>query len=137
MGVALLLITHDNIGKSLLSAAESMMGESPISYKNLVITQHMDIEQGFKQANQLCRELDEGDGVLVVTDMYGSTPGNIAVKLLQDKSEIDKVIMTGSNLPMLVRIMNYAHLSLAELAQKANTNESIFIINHSISCDED
>lgn len=137
MGVALLLITHDNIGKSLLSAAESMMGASPISYKNLVITQHMDIEQGFKQANQLCRELDEGDGILVVTDMYGSTPGNIAVKLLQDKSEIDKVIMTGSNLPMLVRIMNYAHLSLAELAQKANTNESIFIINHSISCDED
>ena len=135
MGAALLLITHDNIGKSLLSAAESMMGGFPISYKNLVITQHMDIEQGFKQANQLCRELDEGDGVLVVTDMYGSTPGNIAVKLLQDKSEIDKIIMTGANLPMLVRIMNYAHLSLAELAEKANTNESIFIINHSISCD--
>ena len=135
MGTALLLITHDNIGNSLLCAAESMMGASPISYKNLVISQHMDIEQGFKQAKQLCRELDEGDGVLVVTDMYGSTPGNIAVKLLQDKSEINKIIMTGANLPMLVRIMNYAHLSLTELAEKANTNESIFIINHSISCD--
>ena len=136
MGVALLLITHDNIGKSLLSTAENMLGASPVRCKNLVITQLMDIEQGFNQARQLCRDLDEGDGVLVVTDMYGSTPSNIAVKLLQDKSEIEKIIMTGVNLPMLVRILNYAHLNLAELAEKATTNDSIFIINQSIFCDE-
>ncbi len=135
MGVALLLITHDDIGKSLLSAAENMMGSSPIRCKNLVISRQMDIEQGFDQASRFCRDLDEGDGVLVVTDMYGSTPGNIAVKLLQDKSQTETIIMTGVNLPMLVRIMNYAHLSLAELAEKANTNDSIFIISHSISCD--
>ncbi len=135
MGVALLLITHDNIGKSLLSTAENMLGASPVRCKNLVITQQMDIEQGFNRASQHCRDLDEGDGVLVITDMYGSTPSNIAVKLLQDKSEIEKIIMTGVNLPMLVRILNYAHLNLAELAEKASTNDSIFIINQSIFCD--
>ena len=137
MGVSLLLITHDNVGKSIFSAASNMMGGSPIHCKNLIIHQHMDIEQGYLQAKQLYSELEEGDGVLVITDIYGSTPSNIATRLLEQHSREQITIVTGLNLPMLVRVMNYAHLNLPQLAKKAGScaDDSIFIIEHSINCD--
>lgn len=82
-------------------------------------------------------ELEEGDGVLVITDIYGSTPSNIATRLLEQHSREQITIVTGLNLPMLVRVMNYAHLKLHQLAQKAGScaNDSIFVIDHSINCD--
>lgn len=137
MGVTLLLITHDNVGKSILKAASNMLGETPIHCKNLVIDQQMDIEQGFQQANLFYNELNEGDGVLVITDIYGSTPSNIATRLLEKKSNQEVIVVTGLNLPMLVRVMNYADLSLSELAKKAGSsaNDSIFVIDRSINCD--
>lgn len=136
MGVSLLLITHDDIGSSLLNTATNMMGVSPITCKNLIITAQMDIEQGYAQANQLCSEFDDNDDILIVTDIYGSTPSNIAARLLENTSKQQKIIITGINLPMLVKIMNYAHLSLSELAQKACTgaSDSIFIVDDTIDC---
>lgn len=131
MAVALLLITHDTIGSSLFATAVNMLGVSPIASKNMVVTQHMDIEQGLILASQLCNELDEGDGVLIVTDIYGSTPSNIAAKLIEAVPDRQKIIVTGVNLPMLVRIMNYAYLNLPDLADKAcsSASDSIFIID--------
>ena len=131
MGVALLLITHDDIGSSLLDTAINMMGVSPLTVGNLVITQEMDIAQGLASAQKFYAELEEGDGVLVVTDMYGSTPGNIATRLMENNLQGKIIIVSGINLPMLVRIMNYAELSLPELAQKASScaDDSIFMID--------
>ncbi|MCU7835242.1 MAG: PTS fructose transporter subunit IIA [gamma proteobacterium symbiont of Taylorina sp.] len=137
MSVALLLITHDNVGQSLFTAAVNMMGTSPINCKNLVIDPQMDIEQGVIQARQFYNELNKGDGVLVITDIFGSTPSNIATRLMRQDSTNQTIVVTGLNLPMLVRVMNYAHLNLSELARKAGSSasDSIFIIDHSISCD--
>ncbi len=136
MGVALLLITHDEIGRSMLDTAINMMGVSPLPCRNLVITSQMDIEQGLEQAQQLCAELDNTDGILIITDIYGSTPSNIATRLLESTPEQEKVIVTGINLPMLVRVMNYADLNLSELAEKAcsSASDSIFIIDNSLKC---
>lgn len=137
MSVTLLLITHDDIGSSLLDTAVTMMGISPIVCKNLKVTAQMDIEQGYAQAVQLCETLNENDGLLILTDMYGSTPSNIAIKLTENSTSTQRLIATGINLPMLVRIMNYAHLSLAELAEKAcsSASDSIFIVSEDDDCD--
>ncbi|CAK0770012.1 hypothetical protein CCP3SC15_4060003 [Gammaproteobacteria bacterium] len=59
--------------------------------------------------------LDQGDGVLVLTDMYGSTPSNIACRLDSEKVRI----VAGVNLPMLIRVLNYSYLSLEDLTNKA------------------
>ena len=136
MGVSLLLITHDDIGSSLLNTATNMMGVSPISCKNLTITAQMDIEQGYVQATQLCSEFDDQDDILIITDIYGSTPSNIAARLLENTSNQQKIIITGINLPMLVKIMNYAHLSLSELAKKAcsGARDNIFIVDKPADC---
>jgi PTS system ascorbate-specific IIA component len=61
-------------------------------------------------------QLDQGDGVLVLTDIYGSTPSNIASHL---SSRPGVQVVAGLNLPMLLRVLNYARLDLATLAEKA------------------
>jgi PTS system ascorbate-specific IIA component len=136
MGVSLLLITHDNVGSSLLDTATNMMGVSPLICKNLVVTKSMDIEQGYTQAHQLCSQFNKDDDILIITDMYGSTPSNIAAKLVEHNSSQQLCIITGVNLPMLVKIMNYAHLGLSELAEKAcsGAGDSIFIVEQTNPC---
>jgi len=115
MSVALLLITHDTIGSSLLETATNMLGICPIATENLPVTQHCKPEQLLVRAKRLCYEIDQGNGILIMTDMYGSTPSNIACKLAGTNVKI----ITGLNLPMLVRIMNYPDLSLDKLTHKA------------------
>jgi mannose PTS system EIIA component len=61
--------------------------------------------------------LDEGDGVLVLTDLYGSTPANLAVALGQRREHVR--VLAGVNLPMLVRALSYAVLDLDQLVDKA------------------
>src|SRR5580693_1182167 len=67
------------------------------------------------QGRRMIERLDSGDGVLLLTDAYGSTPSNIATRLAAPRT----MVVAGINLPMLVRIFNYPGLSLAEMAQSA------------------
>ncbi|MDH5407548.1 MAG: PTS sugar transporter subunit IIA [Gammaproteobacteria bacterium] len=115
MSVGILIITHSNIGKSLCDAVVSVLGTSPLTVKTLPVSLDCDPEQLVAQAHTIIKTLDQGDGVLVLTDMYGSTPSNIACKL----SNTMVKVVAGVNLPMLVRIMNYPKLDLQQLTDKA------------------
>jgi PTS system ascorbate-specific IIA component len=68
------------------------------------------------QAQDLVQQLDEGDGVLVLTDIYGATPGNIALRLLAP-GKVEGV--AGVNLPMLIRALTYREHGLAAAVEKA------------------
>jgi len=113
--VGLLVITHNNVGAALFDAAISVLGECPFPFEILPVAQNCDPEERLEKARDHLKDLNNDDGVLVVTDMYGSTPSNIASKLSADNI----TIISGLNLPMLVRIMNYPNLSLDKLANKA------------------
>lgn len=113
--VGLLVITHNNVGGALFDAAISVLGSCPLPYEILPVSQNCDPEERFQQAQKHLEKLNQADGVLVITDMYGSTPSNIATKLAAENI----TIVTGVNLPMLVRVMNYPKLSLDKLANKA------------------
>lgn len=120
MSVGLCLITHDRIGESLLDTAASMLGGRPLPTKVVPVTSACGperVEELLRRARQAVSELDEGDGVIVLTDMFGSTPSNIAASLGGDERRV--VVIAGLNLPMLVRLMNYPGLSLEQLAAKA------------------
>lgn len=119
MSVALLLITHDSIGSSLLETATNMLGVCPVATEILSITKEFDPERDFGKAEKLCQKIEQGDGLLILTDMYGSTPSNIAIQLMQQKPA--RIVITGINLSMMIRVMNYPQLSLLELAQKAES----------------
>jgi len=113
--VGLLIITHNNVGGALFDAALSVLGSCPLPYEILPVAQNCAPEKRLKKAQKYLETLNQEDGVLVVTDMYGSTPSNIATKLAAD----NVTIITGLNLPMLLRIMNYPNLPLDKLANKA------------------
>jgi PTS system ascorbate-specific IIA component len=64
----------------------------------------------------MIKTMDKGDGVLILTDMFGSTPSNIAHRL----SQAGKVmVVTGLNLPMMIKVMNYPNLNLQQLVDLA------------------
>jgi PTS system ascorbate-specific IIA component len=113
--IGILLITHGDIGKELLRTAQSILKTFPTAADYLRVEYTFDINQAKKQALAKIKFLDEGDGVLILTDLFGATPHNISISLRNTHS----CVISGLNLPMLLRSFNYAHLSLKELSEKA------------------
>jgi PTS system ascorbate-specific IIA component len=118
MNVGLLLITHDKLGRSLLNTAAMILGDIPVEAVAIEVPGNSNPETVYADASAACTALDKGDGVLVLTDLYGSTPSNIATRLID---EHDVLVVSGLNLPMLVRVLNYASDSLEELGSKAES----------------
>jgi PTS system ascorbate-specific IIA component len=116
MSVSLLIIAHAPLGQAVLDTAVGTLGHNPLSTEVLDVMRDSEPDITIIQAQRLVEELDQGDGVLVLTDIYGSTPSNIACSLL-GRENIR--IVTGLNLPMLIRVMNYADLELTSLTEKA------------------
>jgi PTS system ascorbate-specific IIA component len=114
--VGLLIVTHDQIGGALLRTAGRMFGNMPLPTRVLPVTIDASPDAMLDEARSLTEEVNDGDGVLVFTDMFGSTPSNIAFGLMQP-GHIH--VVTGINLPMLIRTLNYPLLDLAALTQKA------------------
>jgi PTS system ascorbate-specific IIA component len=112
MNIGLLLLTHNDIGAQLLLAAKSTYGSVPYRTELLSID-HYDL---INLAQQYVKVLDSGDGVLILTDMFGSTPSNIA-KSFSHKKNVN--VISGINLSMLLNIFNYPSLNLKEITQKA------------------
>ena len=116
MSVGVLIITHSGIGPSILGTTNLMMNECPLPVKILTTSRDTTPDELVGSAMELARELDSGEGVLVLTDLIGSTPNNIARRLHE---AVRVRIVTGLNLSMLVRVLNYPSLGLEDLAIKA------------------
>lgn len=116
MSVGLLLITHDRLGEQLLQTSTTMLGVCPLNAEHIAVHGDGDPDRVIEIAGESLNRLEEGDGVLVLTDIYGSTPSNIAMRLLATHRV---TVVAGVNLPMLIRVLNYPRLSMEELAQKA------------------
>ena len=117
MSVGILLITHNHLGADLIETARGMLCETPLAVANLSVSPASDPDEVLERARKLCGRLDSGGGILVLTDMFGSTPSNIACRLCDDHHQIR--ILAGLNLPMLIRIFNYPTLDLDALKEKA------------------
>ena len=117
MSVGVLIITHGEIGDQLVKTAASTFGDAlPLSCRALSISQSCDPDALVQEAKTIAESINDGSGVLVLTDIYGSTPSNIANRL-SDSNQIK--VIAGVNLPMLIRILNYPDSELTELADKA------------------
>jgi len=116
MSVGLLVITHEHLAESLIATARDMLGSERLPMQALSVAHHDDMDEIQVRARECCRSLDQGDGILVLTDVYGSTPSNIACQLCK---QLDSRVIAGVNLPMMIRVLNYPQLGLDELAIKA------------------
>ena len=114
--IGLLIISHGTLGESLIHCASHMLNKRPPRLRQIGVTAQDDPGQLVPQARKMLKELDEGDGVLVLTDMYGGSPSNIAAKLvIPGKIEA----LAGVNLPMLIRALTYRDKSLQVMITKA------------------
>jgi PTS system ascorbate-specific IIA component len=113
MAVGILLITHPGIGSALVAVAARLLRNLPLPVEALEVPFDGDPETLLPQASAALRKVDGGDGVLVLTDLYGATPSNLAARVAQLGTPVRRV--SALSLPMLLRVMNYAELPLDEL----------------------
>ena len=117
MSVGILLITHEGIGSALLAVATRMLRQLPLRTEAFEVPFDADPDALLPQASAALRRVDGGQGVLVLTDLYGATPSNLAGKLARIGTPVRRV--SALSLPMLLRVMNYAEMDLDELPNVA------------------
>lgn len=113
MAVGILLVTHEGIGSALRAVAERLMTPLPLHIGVLEVPFDADPDAVLPLASRALRRADGGAGVLVLTDLFGASPANIASRLARLGTPVRRA--SALNLPMLLRVLNYADLSLDEL----------------------
>jgi PTS system mannose-specific IIA component len=117
VNVGVLLITHPGIGTGMLHIASRIIGRHTLPVKCLEVPPDAPLKPVCEQARSMLKVLDRGAGVLVLTDMYGATPHNVAQEVACEGPH--RAVLSGLNLPMLVRVFNYPGDDLDTLASKA------------------
>jgi len=113
--VGVLILSHGNLARELLSAAETVAGH-PQGFEALTLSWTEEVSEARGRVAEALRRLDEGDGVLILTDMFGNTPSNVALSF-EEPGRVE--VVSGVNLPMVVRLAcnkNRA-MALAETAE--------------------
>ena len=118
MAVGILLITHEGVGSALLAVATRLLRTLPLKAEALDVPFDGDPDALLPLASAALRRVDGGHGVLVLTDLYGATPSNVAAKVARLGTPVRRV--SALSLPMLLRVMNYAELELDELPAVAS-----------------
>lgn len=114
--IGILIIAHGSLGESLLHCANHVFGGHPPHVASMGVALHDEPTTILPQVKALVAKLDQGDGVLILSDMYGATPCNVCCRLLE-AGRVD--VVAGVNLPMLVRVLNYRNEPLSVLVEKA------------------
>jgi PTS system mannose-specific IIA component len=114
--VGVLLVTHGKLGRYLLDTMVDTLETLPLATEVLEVRRVQDPKVLLRQGGRMIERLDSGQGVLILTDAFGSTPSNIASHL---QVEGRTLVVAGVNLPMLLRIFNYPALALKAMAQAA------------------
>ena len=115
MKVGILIITHSDIGKQLLLTATSVFGKNPFQVELLSVDNYDQPGDIKDLAEKYIRFLDNGAGVLVLTDIVGTTPSNIASSVKYQNIKI----VAGLNLSMILNVFNYPQSTLDQLSKKA------------------
>jgi PTS system mannose-specific IIA component len=114
--IGILIIAHNNLGASLLDCAKHVLGERPQKLEFLAVSHDDDQSSLLPEVLALIHSLDSGEGVLVLSDIYGATPCNVVRRLLQP-GLVEGI--AGVNLPMLIRALSYRNEPLQTVVEKA------------------
>ncbi|MFZ0451289.1 MAG: hypothetical protein WAL98_18795 [Desulfatiglandaceae bacterium] len=114
--IGLLIISHCDLGKEFLNAAELIMG-SLENADAISITQTTNSQQMIESISKKIKTMDKGEGVLILTDMFGGTPSNLSLSFLADEMV---EVLTGVNLPMVISVaQDRKRFGLNELGERA------------------
>ena len=124
--IGILLITHGTFGESLVQNVCHVLNKRPQLIAQIGIAAQDDPQEILPIAKQLLEQVDGGEGVLVMTDILGATPSNIALKLLEP-GRIEGI--AGVSLPMLLRALTYRKNGMETLMEKATSGGRDGVIN--------
>ena len=114
--IGIFLVTHGTLGESLIQNVCHVLNKRPPLIAQLGVAAQDDPLDILPLARLLLQEVDGGEGVLVMTDVFGATPGNLALKLLEP-GRVEGV--SGVSLPMLLRALTYRARGMDTMVQKA------------------
>jgi len=98
--IGVVLVTHGNLAREFLAAIEHIMGEQP-RFKAISVAPTDDMESKKKDITNAVKNVDDKQGVLIATDMFGGTPANLAISMMK-KGKVE--VVSGVNLPMLIKL---------------------------------
>jgi len=114
--IGIFLITHGTLGESLIQCCCHVLNKRPVQIAQLGVSAQDDPLDVLPLARNMLGWVDGGEGVLVLTDIYGATPSNIAAKLVMP-GRIE--LVAGVNLPMLLRVLTYRERDMPTLVKRA------------------
>jgi len=126
MAVGILLVTHPGLGPTLLQLSRRMLGPLPLTVECIEVAFDADLDSLLPQASAALRRVDSGDGVLLLTDLYGASPSNFAARL--GLLGVETRRLAGLNLPMLLRTLNYSDRALPDLADAAASGGRLGVV---------
>lgn len=129
--IGIVIVAHGGLALEYVKAIEHVVGPQP-GLRGIAI-EH-DCNRADKQA-EICAaadEVDTGDGVVIVTDMFGGSPSNLSLKACQPEN---RRILYGANLPMLIKLAKSRHLDVAQAARAAMDAGRKYIDSHNVSAE--
>ncbi len=114
--IGMVLVTHGRLAEEFIAALEHVVGSQP-NIISICIGPDDDMEQRRQEILESASKADEGDGVVLLTDMFGGTPSNLAISVM-DNANVE--IIAGVNLPMLIKLASVRKTeTLAEAIESA------------------
>ncbi|WP_170350392.1 MULTISPECIES: PTS sugar transporter subunit IIA [Ruegeria] len=131
--IGIVLVAHGGLAKEYLAAMQHVVGKQP---GLVAISIEADHDRAAKQA-EICAaadSVDVGDGVVVVTDLFGGSPSNLSLRACAPQ---DRRILYGANLPMLIKLAKTRHLPIADSVRQAMEAGRKYINAQNITLEED
>ncbi|MBJ7379597.1 MAG: PTS fructose transporter subunit IIA [Polynucleobacter sp.] len=117
--VSILIVAHTPVADAMLGFAEHTYGLLPEGVAAIDIPPHEDLKISFERVLQAAQKIISDDGILVLTDVMGATPANVASRLTApDVLTCNVAVLAGLNLPMLMRAISYRQEGLETVVQK-------------------
>lgn len=119
--VGIVIVAHTPVASAMLGFAEHAFGDLPERVRAVDVPPYEDIKVSFDRVFEAAKKVNSGNGILVLTDVMGATPANVASKLDAPGPSVELgnvIVLTGLNLPMLMRCITHRGESLEELAAK-------------------
>ena len=132
--IGVLIVTHGEIGTAMLDSARQILAVDVPQVATLSVWRQDDPDDLVLRARELLDGIDSGDGVLILTDIFGATPGNVVSRLLED-GHVEGV--SGVSLPMLLRVLTSRNGSLPAAVQRAKSGgaDGVVHMNQDRCCD--
>jgi PTS system mannose-specific IIA component len=110
--IGVMVVSHEPLGTALIHCTRHIYGRLPVQLAALDVIPDEDPDQAYSAAIELLARINDGSGVIVLTDLFGATPSRIAARLAQPHKV---VVLAGVNLPMLVKVLNNRRMPVEEL----------------------